>query len=224
MQCANDEVPVLRGHNRWVLARTDRDAPSVEDVRETAGAFLSRTLGRASPSGTRSIFEALSPPGSDASRFVIGAARPVDVVAAQPENVSDMLRLANPQGQLLGRYTDCAVTRAVTAQRPWLVVVDFDWRAPDVSIAWPRRKVNDFGFPVEADVGLDWLLLGASFMGQAQSSDTTLLNEVSDGARKQIERALRGAAWVIPVLVVAGVGGVAIHYVRKRRRRGKVAA
>jgi hypothetical protein len=212
MACDNDSIPVLRGHNRWVLARTDRDAPEAEEVRETAGAFLSRALGRASPSGTRSIFEALSPPGSDASRYVIGAARPVDVRAAQPETTDEALRLAMPEGRLLGRHTDCEVTRTVAAQKPWMVVVDFDWRAPDVLVPWPRRRVNDLGFPVEADHELDWLLLAASYTGEARTRDTTLFREMSKGAKRQVQQALRGGLWVIPVAIGVVGGGMAIHY------------
>jgi hypothetical protein len=213
-------LPVVRGHNLWVLARTDRDGATAEEVRETAGAVLARKLGQASPFGTRSVFEHLSVPGSDASRYVIGAARPVVVTASQPDTVEEAMRLSRPEGELLGRHLECDVVRSVNAERPWIVVAEFDWRAPSTQIPWPRHAVNFLGFVTDDPNDLDWLLLAATHTGKARESDTTLLGEVSRETRKAIESA-GGAVLrvVIPVALVLA-GGAALWYAAKRRVRG----
>lgn len=219
--CADDRLTVVTGNNRWVVARTDRDAPTQSDVLETAGAFLSRVLGDASPTGQRTIFEHIGVPAQPAgqARYVIGAARPVIVTAAQPRTPAGAIEFSRPQGRLLGRREDCPVIRSVQAQDPWLVTVDFDWRAPTTTIPWPRRAVNALGFPVDTDTGLDWLLLAATHVGPAQRDDTTLLSEVSESTRREIRKATR---LLSPALLAIGIGGAAylIHrYAPKRRKR-----
>lgn len=207
--CENDRLPVLRGHNRWVLARTDRDGADPEDVRETAGAFMSKALSSAQPLAQRSLLEFLSPPWQDATRFVVGAARPVIVQAHQPKSVDESLRLSTPSGRLLGVYTACPTMRTVEAQVPWLVFVDFDWRAPDAVIPWPRRKVNAIGIPQDVDLELDWLLLAAAFEGEAKFDDTS---------HSELWKPNFGA--VVPWLFVGGVvvGGLSVVYFSKRKR------
>lgn len=204
--CTNDQLPVIRGHNRWVLARTDVDGVDAEEVRETAGALMSKVLAPVQPLAQRSLFEFLSPPWKDADRFVIGAARPVLVQAQQPKDKDTALRLSMPSGKLLGVYTQCPVMRSINAQVPWLVFVDFDWRAPDGVIPWPRRKV-EWGFPQDVDQGLDWLLLAASWQGEAKNPDTSMSE-------------LWAPNWgaVIPWLFVGGLvvgGGAAVYMSRK---------
>lgn len=228
MTAACDSVPIVHGHNRWVLARTDRDAPDLEDVKETASAFLSRVLGKASPTGQRSIFEALAVPDTDSSRYVIGAARPVTIRAAQPATVREALDLSLPrEGNVLANYTQCSETRAVKAQRPWLVWADFDWRGPSKTIPWPTRKVSDslFEYGGDDDQELDWLLLFASDHGQAIESDTSLAREVSAATRKQLQRALEGVGDATKTIVWMGLGvgaltlGFQFYKSRKKGRR-----
>ena len=206
--CADDQLLVLRGHNRWIVARTDRDGVDREDAQRTTGAFLARILGPASPPGTRSIFEVLSVT-NDSTRFVIGAARPVDVSAVQPQNPSQAndLLLPGTSDTLISLEPNCPVRRTIRAQVPWFVDVQFDWRAPDVRIPWPRRAVSDAGLgDNEANNGLDFLLLAAYFGGDARESDTDILDEMSQEARDAAKRALRG---VSPVLLASLLGAAA---------------
>lgn len=183
----------------WVLARTDRDGSTHEEVLQSGGAVLTRFLGQASPLGQRTIFEVLQSPKGDEqqARFIIGAARPV-LVTAKQDTRGDLFRQLTANGLLqggreLGYHTDCAVIRTVKASQPWYVVAEFDWRAPAVRIPWPRRKVNLLGFPEDADQDLDWLLLAAAHQGPAREKDTDLISEVSDETAKEIRKAKKSA-------------------------------
>lgn len=214
MGCAQDRLRIRPGRNVWVLARTDRDAANKESVLDTAGAVLKRFLGRASPSGTRSIFEVLQSPKDDPhdARFVIGAARPVLVDAVQASSPTAALaeQPIIPRDERTDYFSECPTPRSVAAQRPWFVTVLFDWRAPTKTIAWPRRSVDFLGIPQDTDHGNDWLLLSAGHQGDAQSADTDLLDEVTDETAAVIKRAAKAATPVLFGLGFAlGLGGIA---------------
>lgn len=226
--CAQDQVTISPGRNVWVLARTDRDAADLEDVLQTTGGVLKRFLGKASPSGTRSIFEVLQSPKDDPhqARFVIGAARPVLADAFQASSPLAALEEQPkiPEGERTDYFAQCPTPRSIAAQRPWFVTVEFDWRGKTTRIDWPRRAINFLGIPHDTDHGNDWLLIAAGHQGHAQESDTDLLSEVSDetaaqiqGAAKKVARA--AAPVLLGVAVTAGVGGVAYLVYRLGRRR-----
>lgn len=221
---ACDELPVLYGRNRWVLARTDRDAADEQEAVETAGAYLSRVLGYASPSNTRSVFERVSVVG-DVSRYVIGAACPVLISAMQPSGFGELAERLQFDGRLLGLYTQCDTFRTVKAQRPWVVSVEFDWRAPDTAIPWPRRSVNSLGIPSEdGDHELDWLLLGAWFAGDVQEPTCgTWWSQSVDEVKEQVGEAVSAVKQaVVPWLILGAVGvsvGVGIVLASKGKRR-----
>lgn len=211
----------MRGHNRWILARTDRDGATSAEVLETAGAFLSRVLGPASPSGQRSIFEPLNVPGKPA-RYIIGAARPVTVAASQPADVRAALGAVRPKGELIARWSDCPVLRTIEAQQPWIVTANFDWRAPDTRIPWPRRKVTALGTTSDDSYGLDWLLLGASHAGRAIQPDTTYADELSEAGARVVDDLSRGLGALLTIGAVVGAGALLWRYapgVKRRRRR-----
>lgn len=182
-----DRVPIRQGVNRWVLARTDRDGARAEEVRETAGAFLSRVLGPASPLHTRSIFERIGVPGTGSAEFVIGSARPVLIDAEQPVTLSGQwARMIPLGGEVIAQWLECPVLRTVRAQRPWIVAVDFDWRAQDTVVDWPRRRV-EYGVGIQDDHQLDWLLLGAIYQGETKRPDPGTWTETTTE---------RGGEWV----------------------------
>ncbi len=232
MGCENDEITLKSGRNIWVLARTDRDGADLETVLQTAGAVLSRFLGRASPSGTRSIFEVLqSPKGEeDTARFVIGAARPVVVEAFQADSPETALqqRPLLSEDEPIARFEECPTIRTVKAERPWYVTAEFDWRAPTTKAAWPRRAVGPLGFPVDTDHGLDWLLLSAAHRGPAEESDTDLLDEVSGETGELIEEAAKSlkkhTAPILWTLAAVGAGGVALYLIHRQSQKRKTAA
>lgn len=224
--CFQDQVTIRPGRNIWVLARTDRDGADLAGVLDTAGGVLKRFLGQNSPAGTRSVFEVLQSPKDDPhqARFVIGAARPVLVDAVQADSPEHALATQPQLGEEQTDYfTDCPTFRTIAAQRPWYVTVAFDWRAPKISIPWPRRFVNFLGVPFDVDQGNDWLLIAAGFQGEAKESDTSLLGELSDETRETIVSAAKKAGSIVkPVLIglslAAGVGAL-IYFAGGRRRR-----
>lgn len=222
--CKGNTVAIARGHNRWVLGRTDRDAPTHSDVLQTAGAFLHRVLTRASPEGQRGVFDVLPVPGSLETRYVIGAARPVTIEALQPKNQSEALDFtARPGGgKVLARFSDCAKPMALKADRPWIVLAEFDWRAPSKRIKWPARKVDAFGLPEDDATSLDWMLMAATHSGPAKQSDTEWSTEVSKGAKRELAKALKplrfGASAVLG-LVAVGVGGVVAWEIAQRAKK-----
>lgn len=218
MGCAQDQVTIRPGRNVWLLARTDRDAADLEGVLTTTGGVLKRFLGRASPSGTRSIFEVLQSPKDDPhmARFVIGAARPVLVDAVQASSPEQAIKDQPiiPSANRTDYFTECPVVRTIAAQRPWFVCVEFDWRGQTTRIAWPRRAVNFLGIPFDTQHGNDWLLISAGHLGKAKESDTDLMDEVSDETADAIAAAADKVAKTAgPILfglaVAAGVGGIA---------------
>lgn len=203
MKCQEDHLTIKRGRNAWLLARTDRDAPTRDDVIQSAGAVLKRFLGNASPLATRSIFEVVASPkgADDEGRFVIGAARPVNVTAQHGER-------PELPGETTDRFEDCSTVRIVAGQVPWWVVVQFDWRAPDARIPWPRRSVNALGIVTDDDTALDWLLVQAAHEGEAAEPDTTLGGEVADEVKEGAKKAaavLKPLAWIL-----AGAAGVTL--------------
>lgn len=225
MGCAQDKVTIRNGRNVWVLGRTDRDGADVAAVLQTAGGVLKRFLGQASPAGTRSVFEVLQSTRDDphGARFVIGAARPVLVDAFQatsPETaVEQQPRL--PREVETDYFADCPTFRTISAQRPWYVTVEFDWRAPTTKIDWPRRAVDILGVPLFGDQALDWLLLSAGHKGPSEESDTSLLDEVSEDTKRVIvEAAEKVANAAKPLLIALAfiVGGGAVVYLVSKSR------
>lgn len=215
------KLTIPRGANRWVIARTDRDGATRDEVITTAGAFLGRILSNASPPGQRSPFDKL--PGFD-DRFIVGAARPIDIIdAEQPNSSAEAAQLARPGGELLARFTDCAVIRTVAAERPWIVIADFDWRAPSTEVPWPRRRVSDLGIPSAADNDLDWLVLSASFLGRAQNPDTTIGDELADDIGRVADAMIPAAKWAVGLSAAAAATLVGFYAVKQFSRKRSAA-
>lgn len=214
--CEDDKVTIKPGRNAWLFARTDRDAVDRSEAIQTGGALLKRVLGNASPLGSRSIFEVVqSPKGpSDVGRFVIGAARPVLVTATQDD------RPFLPVGDLAGRAEDCKAIRAIKAERPWWVSVEFDWRGPDTVIDWPHRAVNALGFETDEPLALDWLLIEARHIGAAVEPDTSLGGEVAE-AGGEVVKAAADAALGAGKLVLFGAGAALALFLLSKFAGGK---
>lgn len=187
-RCKTDRLLVKPGRNLWIIARTDKDAASAGDVITTAGAFLLRVLGYASPSGydrTEIIQDPAPPPGALAAWY-IGAARPalvVRVTRTYPVDASD--------GSRLGRSIECDAVRFIDADQPWYVVVEFDWRGPLTWISWPASKVSALGIRSSDTrrTDLDWLVVESWFLGAARLPDSTLGGEIVDFAGEKVEAA-----------------------------------
>lgn len=150
------------GRNVWVWSRTDRDAPTAEQVLDSAASVMARALRE-----TPTIISATLPGG--VKRYALNAARPMDIAQA-PARPSP---LPTPR-EFRQSVEDEPQAFAVRATNPLFVVVDFDWRGPRTETdEWPRRAVDSFGFPVDRPMELDWLLLDAYWLGPALREDTT---------------------------------------------------
>jgi hypothetical protein len=111
-------------------------------------------------------------------RYYIGPARPMDLRASQARPTLDTAM------ESWRHEIDQPDALAVRAERPWFVVADFDWRGPTKTFdRWPRRSIDLFGIPQDADQDLDWLLLQASWYGEssARRPDSSFSRDVGPG-------------------------------------------
>lgn len=213
------DLTVKPGQNVWLLARTNRDAPSSEDVAESTAAFLIRTLGAASPIASRGALETVASPKGE-RRYYIGAARPVEILSVSREPVA-------VPGDTYARREDCPEPELayVAGKSSWFVLVAFDWRADSTVIPWPRRRVSWLGTVSTDDPSepFDWLLLQASHVSPTPLHDDSSLaadvaDEVTDywtSAKREMRRLVKSS---IPAVVVAlGIGmGLALVWASKR--------
>lgn len=181
------------GRNVWVWARTDRDAPSSDDVIRSCASVMSRLL----PDVVPGVVPPPSPKGpAGASRYFMGAARPMDVSASQT-------RPPLPKGLAAWNYTDQPQLYGVAAERPWWAVVDLDWRGPTFTVdPWPTRKVNALGVAIDDPLRLDWLLMHAAHLGPATRPDG---DWTSDAATVVTDTATTAARAGLGLLVIAGL-------------------
>lgn len=214
-------LTVRPGQNVWLLARTNRDAPSSEEVAESTAAFLIKVLGFASPVGSRGLFETMASPNGQ-RRYYIGAARPVEILTVQQSPITEGI-----PGAVYARREDCPEPELafVAGKSSWYVLVAFDWRGDETVIPWPRRRVSWLGTVSTDDPSepFDWLLLQASHVSAVPlHEDSSLAADVADAAseywvsaKKEMKRLVKSS---IPAVVVAlGLGmGLALIWASKR--------
>lgn len=170
-------LAVYPGRNVWLWARTDRDAPSADDVIRSAGAMMVRTLPLGVP-----VLPPASPdaPTKAASRYYVGPARPMDITPTQADVRSTL------PAAFTARWTWEAQPEpmAVRAERTWYALVDFDWRGSTVTLdRWPRRAIDVFGFEVDRPQALDWLLIDARHVSaEPARPDSSLTQQITNAA------------------------------------------
>ena len=208
MACA---LKVRPGQNVWLLARTNRDAPSAEDVGESTAAFLIKVLGVASPIGSRGLLETVSSVQGQ-RRYYIGAARPVEILAVQQTPITEV------PGETYMRREDCPEPELafVAGKSSWYVLVAFDWRADEVTIPWPRRRVSWLGTVSTDDPAepFDWLLLQAAYVSPTPAhADSSLAGDVADevtdywtAAKKEVVRLAKQSGSALIWFLGIGVG------------------
>ena len=198
-------VSIYPGRNVWLFARTDRDAPSYEDVIQTCAAYLSRIIGERSPEEIIS-----TAPG----RYIIGAARPVLISAEQAPLDAPATARPSIEGSVHGRYESCPDVYVLQADRTWWASVRFDWRGPQTERPWPARSVSWLGIPSSGPgVELDWLLVEAATDGAAKEADTSWSAETGAKVAKAAESVTKNVG--VPVgLLLLGAGLVYVALMR----------
>lgn len=169
------QIPVFQGANVWRLLRTDRDGASARDIPQMAAAAVRFFLER--PTGLGAKHE-LTPTGTNEWRF--GSARPFRVLAISR---TESGLLAAPVGPIVAdRHKSVPGTiPTVQGQRPWWVLVRFDWRAPDTTIDYPAVREGLFGRSYELQAA-DWLLDRAVRLPAADPDDRTWGDAMGDRA------------------------------------------
>lgn len=142
-------IRVVQGANVWRLLRTDRDGASAGEIPRMAAPavrwFLLR--GTADMAAKHEII----PTGHNEWR--IGPIRPLKVLSVTRDEPNV------PVGETLAdRQTSLPRTiPAVSAQRPWWVMVQFWWREPAKMIPFPGLREGFLGKSYQL-AGADWLL------------------------------------------------------------------
>jgi len=220
------KLRIRPGANVWLLARTNDDSPTPEDVIETTAAYLVRTLGPASPLRTRSPFETVQSAGVDPStpgvrRFYIGAARPVEMTISQRP-------VTGLPGTVYATRADCPESwlGAVEGTHPWYIVVEFDWRASATVIPWPRTRSTWLELVGDEGPVFHWLLLEARHVSdEPQHTDSSLLGDVVSSTSRwwdesvaAVKKELDKAHVRIGMALAAGVA-VGVLFLAARSKR-----
>lgn len=227
-------LTVHPGRNVWVLARTDLDGASKDDVLQTSANVMHHFLRPITPSGQTEVFEHLiritpRDPAAE-GRFIIGAARPVEIAAVQGPADGTVPRMRLPAECREHKLREqCDVLFTIAADRPWLVMAQFDWRGPLAQIPWPKRRVNLLGFAVDSEDENQWVLLEACWLGEAQELDTTLADDIaaewSEDTRKALKKladASKDVAVRIGQIAFFGVAAyLGIKALRSRRAKSR---
>lgn len=215
----NCELTIHSGRNTWLLARTDRDGATEEEVLQSAVAFMHEVIG-----DPLKPYETIQLPDGrdDVATAIVGNARPM-VLSAYRGDKSGIYDGRPLPGGTVRRAQDCAEDYRVRATRPWWVRVAFDWRASDKVIRWPALEVNWWGYRSRgANPEADWILAEARYVGPEMADDRTWGGEMLKGASEAAEQAAvmlakvgTGVFWAASGLVAVAAGGVLVYLVAK---------
>lgn len=221
---------VLQGENVWRLVRTDRDAPSASELRQSVGAAMTWFLRSGQPtslgSRTETAFD-LTPSSPNVLReWRVGAARPVQLLAVARSSSSTSPRLPEsvllPKGKKLGdRFSASSDLPLVVGEKPFYVVVRFWWRAPSVDIPYPLLRVNALGVRTREPVTeLDWYLDEAvePEVKTKDPGDETFGQVATEAAGEVVAIVTDAAGKVAGVVVAAGAALALIYTLRKSRK------
>jgi hypothetical protein len=150
---AHPTIEVREGPNVWRLLRTDRDGASEGQIPQMAAAAVRWFVRGVGPAGAeRGPLHELVSTGPNEWRF--GWVRPLRVLSVTQSEPSNM-----PVGTLLAdrNRTVPDTIPTVRGQKPWWVVVQFWWRAPNATIEYPALREGIFGRSYELN-GADWVL------------------------------------------------------------------
>jgi hypothetical protein len=203
------KVRIAQGHNLWRLLRTDRDGASAGEIPQMAAAAVRYLIrGLEATGAERGPLHELVATAPREWRF--GWVRPLKVVSVSHE--------AQPMGgtTLADRQKTVPGTiPTVRGQRPWYILVDFWWRAPDALIDYPGFREGLLGRSYELN-GADWTLDAATFLTTGKDpGDQTWSTAQGKAARELAAKATEGLGSTL--LGVGGMAALVLLYLLSRK-------
>lgn len=207
---ARTTIQVREGPNVWRLLRTDRDGASAGQIPQMAAAavrWFVRGVGTAG--AERGPLHELVSTGPNEWRF--GWVRPLRVLSVAQSEPSV------PAGEILADRTVSlpGTVATVRGQKPWWVMVQFWWRAPDARIEFPALREGILGRSYELN-GADWILDRAIVPAASRDPGGQTWGE-AQGAKAS--EAVKSASSDLGKVVEAGmgVGILALLYLLSRK-------
>jgi hypothetical protein len=216
-----DPILILRpGCQRWLIARTDRDGASADQIADWVAGFTQYSFRTISGDQPGSSPEELISTGEHQWR--VSSARPVAITVLPHQDTPIGL---NGATLIQGReQLDELPVLARETSKPWYLELEIWWRGPQATIAWPCLAVNAMGQRSHDYANADWLLM-ASWVpkaipadpGEESWSEATEENvtEALEEAKEDVKKALSYGAIVAGVVAVALAG----FYVASLARR-----
>lgn len=198
-------IVVKQGPNVWRLLRTDRDGASAGEIPQMAAAAVRWFVRGVGTAGSeRGPLHELVNVGPNEWRF--GWVRPLRVLSvAQSEPPT-------PVGQFIADRARSVpgTVPTVRGQKPWWVMVQFWWRAPDARIEYPAMREGLFGRSYELN-GADWLLDRAVVPPVAPDPGNQTWNE-AQGAKAEAAVKAAGETLGRTLNIGLGFGALALLY------------
>jgi hypothetical protein len=203
------KVRVAQGHNVWRLLRTDRDGASAGEIPQMAAAAVRYVIRGLEPTGAeRGPLHELVSTGPREWRF--GWVRPLRVINVSHE--------AQPLGgvTLADRQKSVPDTvPTVRGQKPWYVLLEFWWRAPDALIDYPGFREGLLGRSYELN-GADWVLDVATHIKTGKDPGDQTWTSAQGKAAKELA-AKAGAGLGSTLLGVGGLAALVLLYLLSRK-------
>lgn len=154
----SDPTLILRpGVQRWLIARTDRDGASADQIADWVAGFTQYSFRTISGDQPGSSPEELISTGEHQWR--VSSARPVTITVLPHQDTPIGLNgatLIQSREQL-----DELPVLARQTSKPWYLELEIWWRGPQANIAWPCLAVNAFGLRSHDYQNADWLLMAS---------------------------------------------------------------
>jgi hypothetical protein len=213
---ADPTLQLVPGVQRWLIARTDRDGASSEEIADMLSGFLQWSF--------RDLVVG-DQPGASPEELWTTADHEWRVSAARPIRLLESPRQTEPdigQGRVIAAREQLEDLPLVNAARPWFIFIEIWWRGPPATIAWPCLTVGTFGHRSRDYSEADWLLLrsvlpvaeiadpGDATWSEAQAER---IDDVVDAVKNSTVSAVKA------VLIALGFGAALYFFGRAGARR-----
>ena len=203
------KIAIRKGRNVWRMLRTDRDGASAAEIPQMAAAAVRYVIRGLDAAGSeRGPLHELTSTGPREWRF--GWVRPLRVLSVkhEPQPVRGTV-LADRQ------RTVPRTVPSVRGQKPWYILLEFWWRAPDALIDYPGFREGLFGRSYELN-GADWVLDYAVHVREGKDpGDKTWSTAQGKAARELAAKA--GSALGSTLLGVGGLAALVLLYLISRK-------